>query len=151
MKRVTRFSLVVGLLVCAVLLLAAVSACGSSTTLTLDGTKWVMTTYAVAGGMKNALASPQVDATFAAPKDGKGDVAGSGGINTYTGTYTVSGDKLTVGSVTSTRLAGEQAAMQQETAYLANLQSAASYKIDGENLAIKNTAGTTVLTYKAAK
>jgi heat shock protein HslJ len=149
-KRVSRFSLVVGLLVCSVLLLAAVSACGSGETLTLQGTKWIMTTYAVQGAMNTALTAPQVDATFAAPSNGTGQVAGSGGINQYTGSYTVDGSKLTVGSVTSTRLAGEQAAMQQETAYLANLQSAASYKIDGSKLSIMNPSGTTVLTYEAA-
>jgi heat shock protein HslJ len=151
-KRVSRPSIVAGLVICAVLLLGIVTACGGSDeALTLDGTKWVLTTYAVTGAMKNALATPAVDATFAAPKDGKGEVAGSGGVNQYTGPYTVNANKLTVGTVSSTRMTGDPAAMQQETAYLINLQAAASYEISGGTLAIKNLSGVTVLTYKTAQ
>ena len=149
MKRISRLSLTVGLLVCAVLLLAVVTACGGSNEArTLEGTKWIMTTYAVTGAMKNALATPTVDATFSAPNSGKGQVTGSGGINQYTGSYTVNGSNLTVGAVSSTRMAGDAAAMQQEADYLAGLQSAASYTISGDNLTIKNNSGVTVLTYK---
>jgi heat shock protein HslJ len=151
-RRVSRLSIITGLVICAILLLGIVAACGGSDeALTLDGTKWIMTTYAVTGAMKNALATPVVDANFAAPKDGKGEVAGSGGVNQYTGSYTVDGSKLTVGAVSSTRMTGDPAAMQQETAYLMNLQAAASYEIAGSNLTIKNNAGVTVLTYKASQ
>jgi heat shock protein HslJ len=151
-KRVSRLSIVAGLLVCAILLLGIVTACGGSDeALTLDGTKWIMTTYAVTGAMKNALATPAVDATFAAPKDGKGEVAGNGGVNQYTGSYTVNANKLTVTGVSSTRMTGDPATMQQETAYLMNLQAAASYEISGSNLTIKNNSGVTVLTYKAGQ
>lgn len=152
MKRVSRLSLSAGVLVCAVLLLGVVTACGGSDEAqTLEGTKWIMATYAVPGTMKNALATPTVDATFSAPKSGKGQVAGSGGINQYNGSYTVDGSNLTVGAVSSTRMAGEAAAMQQETEYLVALQSAASYTINGGTLTIVNKSGVTVLTYKAGK
>jgi heat shock protein HslJ len=149
MKRFSKRWLI-PLLMMGVLLLATVSACGgSSEGLTLEGTKWIMTTYAVIGGMNDALTTPPVDATFSAPQNGNGQVSGSGGINQYSGPYTVDGSKLTVGTISSTRIAGEPAAMQQETAYLLALQLAASYEIENDNLTIKNASGVTVLTFKA--
>ena len=146
-----RMVLIVAFLASVVLLSALVVACGDDQEdLALVGTKWVMTTYAVTGGMKDALPTPTVDATFAAPKDGEGDVSGSGGINQYSGRYTVDGDKLTVGTISSTRKAGAPAVMQQETDYLIALQTAATYQIDGDTLTIRSTSGVTVLTYVAA-
>jgi heat shock protein HslJ len=146
-----RLSFIAGAMVCVFLVLAAFTACGgdSNEGRTLEGTKWVMTTYAVVGAMKNALATPTVDATFSAPQNGKGQVSGSGGVNQYSGPYTVDGSNLTVGTLSSTRSAGDPAAMQQETAYLLALQAAASYTIDKDNLTIKNASDVTVLTFKA--
>ena len=146
-----RMVLIVAFLASVVLLSALVVGCGDDQEdLALVGTKWVMTTYAVTGAMKDALPTPTVDATFAAPKDGAGDVSGSGGINQYSGRYTVDGDKLTVGTISSTRKAGAPAVMQQETDYLIALQTAATYQIDGDTLTIRSTSGVTVLTYVAA-
>ena len=151
MKRRWRLALVAGLAVCLLPLAGLLAGCGDDQEdLALVGTKWVMTTYAVTGAMKDALPTPTVDATFAAPKDGEGDVSGSGGINQYSGRYTVDGDKLTVGTISSTRKAGAPAVMQQETDYLIALQTAATYQIDGDTLTIRSTSGVTVLTYVAA-
>jgi heat shock protein HslJ len=130
----------------------ALAACGDEGEATgLDGTKWIMTTYAVVGSMKDALPSPAVDITFSPAKDGNGTVDGNGGVNQYSGPYTVQGEKLTVGPLSSTRMAGDQAAMDQESAYLSALQLAASYKISGDTLTISNRSGIAVVTYKAAK
>ncbi len=151
MKRRWRLVLVAGLLVCSALLAGFVYGCGEDDQedLALDGRTWIMTTYAVTGAMKDALPTPSVDAIFAAPRDGEGDLSGNGGINQYSGKYTVDGDKLTVGTISSTRKAGAPAVMQQETDYLLALQTAATYQIDGDILAIKNSSGVTVVTYKA--
>jgi heat shock protein HslJ len=150
-KRPWRLALVAGLAVCVLPLAGLLAGCGDDQEdLALVGTKWVMTTYAVTGAMKDALPTPTVDATFAAPKDGEGDVSGSGGINQYSGRYTVDGDKLTVGTISSTRKAGAPAVMQQETDYLIALQTAATYQIDGDTLTIRSASGVTVLTYVAA-
>ena len=150
--RVSKRMVLIGAFLASVVLLSAlVVACGDDQEdLALVGTKWVMTTYAVTGAMKDALPTPTVDATFAAPKDGEGDVSGSGGINQYSGRYTVDGEKLTVGTISSTRKAGAPAVMQQETDYLIALQTAATYQIDGDTLTIRSTSGVTVLTYVAA-
>ena len=69
--------------------------------------------------MQDALPVPKVDATFA---DGK--VSGNGGVNQYSGAYKVDGSKMTVSEIASTAMAGEQVVMDQEAAYLANLEAA---------------------------
>lgn len=145
-----RLSLTAGLLVCAVLLVAAVAACGDGEDSPLEGTRWILTTYAVSGGTKDALPDPVIDATFATPRNGEGQVSGSGGINQYSGAYKIDGKNLTVGTISSTRIAGSPAAMQQEADYLTALQTAATFEIDGGTLTIKNRSGFVVLVYRAA-
>jgi heat shock protein HslJ len=149
-KTSTRLSLVAGLLVWAVLLVAATTACGGEES-TLEGTRWIMTKYAVSGGVKDALPDPVVDATFATPRNGEGQVSGSGGLNQYSGTYKVDGKNLTVGTISSTRVAGNPAVMQQEADYLTALQTAATHEIDGNTLTIENRSGFVVLVYRAAE
>ena len=66
-------------------------------------------------------------------------------------TSDVDGDKLTISQAGSTMMACDPPeAMQQEMDFLAALQSAATYAIDGDQLTIANEAGETVLTFKAS-
>jgi heat shock protein HslJ len=132
--------LVVGALVCGGLVLA-VSGCDDGAA--LEGTKWVMTAYVADGSMQEALANPAVDATFV-----DGQVAGSGGINQYSGSYEVDGAKLTISPLISTMMAGEPVVMEQETAYLTALQSAGSYEIEGDTLTMKDESGATLLEFR---
>jgi len=147
-KRSARLSVAPGLLVCAILLVTVVSACGDVEDKALAGTKWILTDYAVKGGIAG-VEDGTVDATFTAPTNGRGEVSGNGGVNQYSGPYQVNGQNLTVGTLSSTRISGNPAAMRQETEYLAALQAAASYEIDGDTLHIKNQSGFTMVVYKA--
>ena len=143
MKTVLKLSLVTVLVLCAGLLVA-LPGCGGDDT-SLEGTKWVMTAYAVDGSMQEALSTPAVEATFA-----DGTVSGTGGCNQYNGSYELDGDRLSVGpSLARTMMACEQAIMDQEDAYLEALQSAASFKIDGDVLTIMDDSGATVLEFQA--
>ena len=68
-----------------------------------------------------------ITATFAPD----GTVSGSGGCNNYNGSYTLSGDQISVGPLASTMMFCETGS-QQETAYLAALQQAKSLAFSPE-------------------
>lgn len=135
--------LLVGVLLC-IGVGIAVTACGEEQT--LEGTKWVMTSYSAGGSMRDALPDVVVDATFT-----DGQVAGNGGINQYSGMYEHTGDRLTFPApFATTMMVGEPVVMDQEYAYLAALQSAATYEIKDGILSISDASGATVLQYKPA-
>ncbi len=145
MKPLLRPLLVGGLVLCCGLLLA-VTACGDDGGQALEGTKWVLGAYAVDGKMKDALVTATTDATFA-----DGQVSGNAGINQYNGPYEVDGDKLSVGPLASTKMAGDAMIMEQEAAFLMALEAAASYEIDGGTLIIMDSSGAAVLEFSPAE
>jgi hypothetical protein len=85
-----------------------------------------------------------VDATFA-----DGTVSGNGGVNQYSGGYEVDGSKMSVGKLASTAMAGDPAVMDQEAAYLTNLQAANAFKVDGDKLTIKDVSADTILEFRS--
>jgi heat shock protein HslJ len=145
MKPLLRLLLVVGLVLCCGLPLA-VTACGDDGGQALEGTKWVLSAYAVDGTMKDALVTATTDATFA-----DGQVSGNAGINQYNGPYEVDGDRLSVGPLASTKMAGDEMIMEQEAAFLMALEAAASYEIDGDTLIIMDSSGAAVLEFSPAE
>ena len=112
---------------------------------TLEGPRWVLVSYAGTDGKTvQALPGTETTAQFA-----NGTVSGSAGCNRYNAPYTVDGNKIQIGLGMSTMMACPPPIMDQEAAYLANLQAAASYKIAGDQLTLANAKGSTVLTFKA--
>jgi heat shock protein HslJ len=55
-------------------------------------------------------------------------VSGHGGINRFSGGYRLEGDKLKLGPMMSTRMGGEDAAMQAESKYLIALEGVTGWK-----------------------
>ena len=112
---------------------------------TLEGPRWVLVSYAGPDGKTiQAIPGTETTAQFA-----NGTVSGSAGCNRYNAPYTVDGNKIQIGLGMSTMMACPPPIMDQEAAYLANLQAAASYKIAGDQLTLANAKGSTVLTFKA--
>jgi len=70
-------------------------------------------------------------------------VTGSGGCNNYFASYQVNGNSLTVGQpgATSRFCPDPPGVMEQETRFLAALQSAANFRINGNQLEIQNGGG----------
>ncbi len=100
----------------------------------LAGTSWEVTSYnngnqAVVG----VLAETSLTAVFGED----GTVSGSGGCNNFSGSYEVDGSAITIGTLASTLMACEQDAMDQEAAFLAALQSAATYRVEGSTLEMR--------------
>jgi len=101
---------------------------------TLENTDWVLESYGQVEKLQSVLKDTEITALF---DSAKSQVAGSAGVNRYFGSYKLDGSKLTVpGPIGSTKMAGPQPAMDQESEYLATLQAAESYKIEGSKLTI---------------
>ncbi len=104
----------------------------------LAASSWRMTTISGAA----VLAGTEVTAEFLA-----GTVSGSSGCNSYTGSYEAAGGMLVFPSpFAATKMACEQAVMDQEQAFLAALTGATSFSIDGDALTIQTAAGEVVFT-----
>jgi heat shock protein HslJ len=71
-----------------------------------------------------------------------GDLSGSAGCNQYIGSYTVDGNTIQIGQLGSTmRFCAEpEGTMEQEQAFLAALQSAATFRIEGNQLEMRTAA-----------
>ncbi len=110
----------------------------------LIGGTWLMTAYNNGkGGFQSAMADIKVTAVF----DEKGKLTGNGGCNTYSAPYTVDGNKIRIGPVASTRMACPQPVMDQEAAYLKALESAVTYKIDGDKLSMRTAANASAVDF----
>jgi heat shock protein HslJ len=106
----------------------------------LVGTDWTLSDLP-----GQVLADPRPTIAFS----GDGTVSGTGGCNTFNGTYKVDGSKLTFGPLASTQKACSDAINAVETAYMTALQAVTAYEITtaGE---LKLTSGTTTLTFTKA-
>jgi hypothetical protein len=80
------------------------------------------------------------------------EISGSAGCNRYSADYQSSGDSLRVGEIAVTEMACPEPAgiLEQETAYLAALQAAASYRLAEDQLAILDESGEQVLLFVPA-
>jgi len=76
---------------------------------------------------------------------------GSGGCNTYGGSYTVSEDRLSVSGVYATEMAcmEPEGIMDQEQAYLQLFNAITRYRVEGDQLELYNEAGSPTLVFAA--
>ena len=94
----------------------------------LVGTPWVLVMYGEPASPTVVEAGTVVTAVFAAD----GSLTGSAGCNNYSTTYQVSGDQLTVNSPMAVTAMACEAGMEQESVYLAALETAQSYEINAQ-------------------
>lgn len=114
----------------------------------LEGTSWLMLSYNNGtGGLVSALLGTEITAEFM-----DGTVSGLAGCNSYSASYELDGNHISVGPAVSTRMfCGEpEGVMEQENQYLAALQSAATYEIKANVLTMFDGEGTRMVTYQAA-
>ena len=113
------------------------------------GRIWLMTFYYDGkDAVVSALLGTEITAVFS--EDGK--ISGSAGCNNYTASYEVDGERITVGPAATTRMmcAEPEGIMEQEAAYLAALESAASYTIEGNQLELMDAEGRRAVSYVVA-
>lgn len=75
-----------------------------------------------------------------------GTVSGSSGVNTFSGSYTVDGGRISIGPLATTLMAGDPALMEQEAAFLAALESVSAYGIRGSELELRSEDGALAVT-----
>ena len=112
--------------------------------LPLEGTAWTLTTIATpdSQAVSSTIAGTRVTAQF----DGS-TVSGSGGCNTYHGTYETSGTSLTFGPLAATKMMCDQDVATQEQGYLAALDATASFAIEVDQLSLSDDAGQMLLQF----
>ena len=106
----------------------------------LDGTSWQVISYNNGNqAVTSVLAGTELTAIFGTD----GNLSGSSGCNTYVGSYKVDGDKITIGPLASTKkfCIDPAGVMDQESQFLAALQSAAAYKMEGNRLELRTQDG----------
>ena len=90
-----------------------------------------------------AVVSVLVETKLTAAFGKSGGLTGFAGCNDYNASYKASAPKISIGPVASTRKYCEQPAgvSEQETSYLAALETAATYRVEGSRLELRTTDG----------
>jgi heat shock protein HslJ len=97
---------------------------------------------------QQAVTSVMAGTTITADFGGDGTLSGNSGCNTYS-PYTVDGNQITIGPLSSTMMACSDPAgvMEQEAQYLAALGTAATYQIEGTTLELRTKDGALAVDY----
>ncbi|MDT8304784.1 MAG: META domain-containing protein [Anaerolineae bacterium] len=110
----------------------------------LAGTNWELVSFGPVGAEADVVAGSTVTLLF----DRNGQAGGNSGCNSYGAPYDVSGDQISFGEVVSTLMAcADDDIMDQEGRYLAALQTAESFALDGDRLTITYDGGQRVLNF----
>ena len=107
-------------------------------TVQLPGTKWDVTSY---NNGKEAVVGVVEESTLTIEFGTDGTMSGNGGVNTYSGPFTVEGTSVTIGPLASTMMAGPDKLMTQETQFLAALQNAKEWSVVNGRLELRDTEG----------
>ena len=126
------------------LLVAACSA-GPGTGGQLEGTDWVLRSYALEGSLVTVPETQFADAEFRTNR-----VSGFSGCNDFDARYRAGGRTLFISESASTLMACDDEANAFESAYLTGLQASRFYSERRGTLTIFDAQGTTVLVFDAA-
>jgi heat shock protein HslJ len=106
----------------------------------LVGPSWQLLAY---NNGRNAVQSVMIGTQPTAMFGADGQISGSGGCNSFSGPYQSTASTLSIGPLASTMMACEQPVMDQETAYLAALERARTYRFDNGRLVLADATGAT--------
>jgi heat shock protein HslJ len=105
----------------------------------LDSTPWEVIRYNNGkGGAVSVIIGTRITANF-----DESQVNGSAGCNNYFGAYEIDGANISVGPLANTEkfCMDPEGIMEQEQQYLAALQTAATYRVDGDQLEMRTADG----------
>ncbi len=117
---------------------------------TLAGTSWIATGY---NNGKGAVVSPLTGTSLTLAFSAEGMASGRAGCNAYGGKYEVSGKTLKFGALASTLMAcpSPSGVMEQESAFLKALSTAATYRIEANRLELRTADGAVAATFDKAR
>jgi heat shock protein HslJ len=144
-RQVSQFATLAAMLA----VLTALSGCGGASA-TIDSSEldgaWVLESL---GGV-SALTPADANVTSTLTLE-DGQASGAGGVNTFRGTYESPADgELSFSPLASTRMAGPEAAMTQEAAFLKALEETERFELDGDRLVLGNAANDTLAVLRPA-
>jgi len=90
---------------------------------------------------RQAVVSPETGTTVTATFTADGKVAGSGGCNDYTGSYTITGQQVAIGPLASTRMACEPAIMTQEAQFFTAMDKVTTLDPSGAMIMLRDASG----------
>ncbi len=99
-----------------------------------------------------AVASPLPGTTITARFADDGTLSGSAGCNSYRASYSTDRGTIEIGPAAATKkaCATPEGVMEQETAFLESLATAARYRVDGRRLTLLRPDGTIVASFGSA-
>lgn len=112
----------------------------------LSGSSWLVTGY---NNGKEAVTSVVVDSELTLEFGADGKATGSGGVNTFNGPFEYTADTVKIGPLATTKMAGPQKLMDQESQYLAALQAATVWKVTRGALELRDGQGALQVTATA--
>ena len=106
----------------------------------LAGSSWVAIGY---NNGKQAVVSVSAGTELTANFGKDGNLTGNAGCNDYNGAYKVDGNKITIGPLASTMkfCNDPEGVMDQEAQYLAALQTASTYRMEGNSMELRTAGG----------
>jgi heat shock protein HslJ len=118
----------------------------------LPGSAWAVRGYnngkGENAGVVSVIIGTEMNATFGAD----GQMTGSSGCNNYSAGYKTDGNNIAIGPAIVTQMFCEQpeGVMDQEQQYLAALEMASVYTIEGDRLQLRTSEGSLAVDYVAA-
>ena len=115
----------------------------------LAGSSWEVIAY---NNGKEAVVSVIIGTEITADFGEDGQLTGNAGCNNYFASYETEGDKISIGPAGSTEMgcSEPEGIMEQEQLYLAALQTANTYRIEGLDMEMRTEDGARVASFKRA-
>jgi heat shock protein HslJ len=137
--RLRAWEVIAGIAIIGLMVLALLS-CGSPSDDTpgLENVTWVLKSFGDAANPTKAVTGHEPTLTF---DKSKMKIGGNNGVNSYSGDYTLNGNKLTMTNLMQTLMAGPEPLMSQETAYMKILPSIQSFEITDTLLTLTGREG----------
>lgn len=108
------------------------------------GTTWILDSFYTADAVSSVINGITITAVF----DIDGRITGSAGCNDYFGSYTLTGNSLSIHSIGSTKMnCPDRGIMLQEQTYLASLSKAAGFTINANRMSLSDAKGTTLVSF----
>ena len=110
----------------------SIAACGSGAS--IEDTMWKLDSYGEKGNFRPLLEDTEITIEF---KSAESQFAGSGGCNSYFGSYEINQNELIINPpIGSTMMACPEPIMDQEQEYFKLLETTETFKVDNNKLTI---------------